>query len=167
MKRNLGAILIGFIALLIVASLSLFVVDQRQNILVVRLGEVVKVRTEPGLYFKVPFLDNIRVLDTRILTIDTAEPERFLTSEKKNVLVDLFVKWRITDARLYFVSVGGDEARARTRLLRPSTRVCVRNSAIVLCTKSYRVSATRSWISCAKRRMKTRGRSACKCSTFE
>ncbi|HYH41406.1 MAG TPA: protease modulator HflC [Burkholderiales bacterium] len=117
MKRHLGVIAAIFVALLIVASLSVFVVDQRQNILVVRLGEVVRVVTAPGLYFKVPLLDNTRVLDTRILTIDTAEPERFLTSEKKNVLVDLFVKWRITDARLYFVSVGGDEARARTRLL--------------------------------------------------
>ena len=117
MRRHLGVIAVAIVALLIVASLSLFVVDQRQNILVVRLGEVVEVRTEPGLYFKVPLLDNTRVLDTRILTIDTAEPERFLTSEKKNVLVDLFVKWRITDARLYFVSVQGDEARARTRLL--------------------------------------------------
>ena len=117
MRRYLGVISIAIVALFIIASLSVFVVDQRQNILVVRLGEVVKVRTEPGLYFKVPLLDNTRVLDTRILTIDTAEPERFLTSEKKNVLVDLFVKWRITDATLYFVSVGGDEARARTRLL--------------------------------------------------
>ena len=117
MKRYLGIVAMGIIALFIVASLSVFVVDQRQNILVVRLGEVVRVVTAPGLYFKVPLLDNTRVLDTRILTIDTAEPERFLTSEKKNVLVDLFVKWRITDARLYFVSVGGDEARARTRLL--------------------------------------------------
>jgi len=117
MKRHLGLIGIVIVALLIVGSLSMFVVDQRQNILVVRLGEVVRVVKEPGLYFKIPLLDNTRVLDTRILTIDTAEPERFLTSEKKNVLVDLFVKWRITDARLYFVSVGGDEARARTRLL--------------------------------------------------
>ena len=117
MRRHLGAILVGFVALLVIASLSLFVVDQRQNVLVVRLGEVVRVVTQPGLYAKIPLFDNTRVLDTRILTIDTAEPERFLTSEKKNVLVDLFVKWRITDARLYFVSVGGDEARARTRLL--------------------------------------------------
>src|SRR5687768_14424351 len=117
MKRNLGALAVVLIALIITAMLSLFVVDQRQNILVVRLGEVVRVVTQPGLYVKIPLLDNTRVLDTRILTIDTAEPERFLTSEKKNVLVDLFVKWRITDARLYFVSVGGDEARARTRLL--------------------------------------------------
>ena len=117
MKRNLGAIVVIVVVLLIIASLSLFIVDQRQNVLVVRLGEVVRVVTQPGLYAKIPLLDNTRVLDTRILTIDTAEPERFLTSEKKNVLVDLFVKWRITDARLYFVSVGGDEARARTRLL--------------------------------------------------
>jgi len=77
----------------------------------------VRVVTEPGLYAKIPLLDNTRFFDTRILTIDSAEPERFLTSEKKNVLVDLFVKWRITDVRAYYVSVGGDEARARTRLL--------------------------------------------------
>ena len=62
-------------------------------------------------------LDNVRFYDVRILTIDSAEPERFLTSEKKNVLVDLFVKWRITDVRSYFTSVGGDEGRAQTRLL--------------------------------------------------
>ena len=117
MKPTVGGILVAVVVALIITSLSLFIVDQRQNILVVRLGEVVRVVTEPGLYAKIPLLDNTRVLDTRILTIDTAEPERFLTSEKKNVLVDLFVKWRITDARLYFVSVGGDEARARTRLL--------------------------------------------------
>ncbi|MBI3067415.1 MAG: DUF2065 family protein [Betaproteobacteria bacterium] len=75
------------------------------------------IKKEPGLYFKVPILDNVRYFDVRILTIDTAEPERFLTSEKKNVLVDLFVKWRIADVRQYYVSVGGDEVRAQTRLL--------------------------------------------------
>ena len=117
MKRNLGAILVAIVVLLVIASLSLFVVDQRQNAIVFRLGEVVRVVTSPGLYFKVPLLDNTRFFDTRILTIDSTEPERFLTSEKKNVLVDLFVKWRITDVRIYYVSVGGDEARARTRLL--------------------------------------------------
>ena len=117
MKRNLGAIAIGIIAVLIIAMLSLFVVDQRQNAIVFRLGEVVNVKRAPGLYVKIPLLDNVRYFDTRILTIDSAEPERFLTSEKKNVLVDLFVKWRIIDVRQYYVSVGGDEARARTRLL--------------------------------------------------
>jgi membrane protease subunit HflC len=117
MNRNLGAVMVGVVVVLIVATLSLFVVDQRQNAIVFRLGEVVDVKREPGLYLKIPLLDNVRFFDTRILTIDSAEPERFLTSEKKNVLVDLFVKWRIIDVRNYYVSVGGDEARARTRLL--------------------------------------------------
>lgn len=116
MRQNLGAVLVALVAVLIVLSLSVFVVDQRQNAIVFRLGEVVSIKQEPGLYFKVPLLDNVRYFDVRILTIDTPEPERFLTSEKKNVLVDLFVKWRITDVRQYYVSVGGDEARAATRL---------------------------------------------------
>ncbi|HSN40571.1 MAG TPA: protease modulator HflC [Burkholderiales bacterium] len=117
MRNSLGTILIAVIVVLVVASLSMFIVDQRQNAIVFRLGEVVGIKKDPGLYFKAPLLDNVRYFDTRILTIDTAEPERFLTSEKKNVLVDLFVKWRITDVRQYYVSVGGDETRAQTRLL--------------------------------------------------
>lgn len=117
MKNSLGGILVGVIVALIVGSLSLFVVDQRQNAIVFRLGEVIDIKKNPGLYFKVPLLDNVRYFDVRILTIDTAEPERFLTSEKKNVLVDLFVKWKITDVRQYFVSVQGNELLAQTRLL--------------------------------------------------
>jgi len=117
MKRNLGAILVVLVLALVTGSLSLFVVDQRQNAIVFRLGEVVDVKTKPGLYLKVPLVDNVRYFDVRILTIDTAEPERFLTSEKKNVLVDLFVKWRILDVRQYYVSVQGNEAFAQTRLL--------------------------------------------------
>ena len=117
MKRNFGPLLVGVAVLLLIASMSMFVVDQRQNAIVFRLGEVVAIKKEPGLAFKVPLLDNVRFYDVRILTIDSAEPERFLTSEKKNVLVDLFVKWRITDVRSYFTSVGGDEGRAQTRLL--------------------------------------------------
>ncbi|MBI4195311.1 MAG: protease modulator HflC [Betaproteobacteria bacterium] len=117
MKSNLGTVLVSTIVALIVVSLSMFIVDQRQSAIVFRLGEVVVVRDDPGLYFKLPLVDNVRYFDTRILTIDTPEPERFLTSEKKNVLVDLFVKWRITNVRQYYVSVGGDEPRAQTRLL--------------------------------------------------
>jgi membrane protease subunit HflC len=116
-RAHLGIILVGALVALVIGALSLFVVDQRQNAIVFRLGEVVDVKKEPGLYLKVPLLDNVRYFDTRILTIDTAEPERFLTSEKKNVLVDLFVKWRITDVRQYFISVQGNEALAQTRLL--------------------------------------------------
>jgi membrane protease subunit HflC len=117
MRNHFGAILAGALVALIIGALSMFVVDQRQNAIVFRLGEVVEIRKAPGLYFKIPLLDNVRYFDVRILTIDTAEPERFLTSEKKNVLVDLFVKWRITDVRQYYVSVGGNESLAQTRLL--------------------------------------------------
>lgn len=116
MKPTAGTLLIGLIVVLVIAALSMFVVDQRQHALVFRLGEVIAVKKEPGLYFKIPLLDNVRYFDVRILTIDTPEAERFLTSEKKNVLVDLFVKWRITDVRQYYVSVRGEEAAAQTRL---------------------------------------------------
>jgi membrane protease subunit HflC len=116
MKQGFGFVLVVVIIALVVAALSMFVVDQRQNALVFRLGEVIDVKKEPGLYFKVPLLDNVRYFDVRILTIDTPEAERFLTSEKKNVLVDLFVKWRITDVRQYYVSVRGEESAAQTRL---------------------------------------------------
>jgi membrane protease subunit HflC len=120
MKLNIGTLLVGAVIVLIFASLSLYIVDQRQNAMVFRLGEVVKVEKAPGLYFKIPLLDNVRYFDVRILTIDTAEPEHFLTSEKKNVLVDLFVKWRIEDVREYYRSIivgGGGELQAQTRLL--------------------------------------------------
>lgn len=117
MMKHLGALMVGVVAVLILAALSMYVVDQRQNAIVFRLGEAVEIRTEPGLYFKLPIVENVRNFDVRILTIDTPEPERFLTSEKKNVLVDLFVKWRITDVKRYFESVQGNETLAQTRLL--------------------------------------------------
>ncbi|NBR28929.1 MAG: protease modulator HflC, partial [Betaproteobacteria bacterium] len=117
MKNNVAGILAGTMVVLIVLSLSLFVVDQRQNVIVLRFGEIVNVIKEPGLAFKVPLIDNVRYFDVRVLTIDTPEPERFLTSEKKNVLVDLFIKWRIAEVEKYYISVSGDEARAQTRLL--------------------------------------------------
>ena len=117
MNRSIGAVLIGLIVLLVVTSLSLFTVDQRQNAIVFRLGEPVHVIHGPGLYFKVPLVDNVRFFDVRILTLDADEPERFITSEKKNVLVDSFVKFRIVDVLEYYKSVGGDEQRAKIRLL--------------------------------------------------
>ncbi|MCC2680500.1 MAG: protease FtsH subunit HflC [Nitrosospira multiformis] len=104
------------IILFLVASSSLYIVDQRQQAILFQLGEVVDVKTSPGLYFKIPLAQNVRYFDSRILTLDTAEPERFITSEKKNVLVDLFVKWRIVDVKQYYVSVRGDEMLAQTRL---------------------------------------------------
>lgn len=117
MKNNLGNILAGVIAVLIIFSLSMFVVDQRQTAIVFQLGEVVGEKTKPGLYFKIPLVQNVRYFDSRILTMDSMEPERFITAEKKNVMVDSFVKWRIADVKQYYISVGGDEVRARTRLM--------------------------------------------------
>src|SRR3989339_817822 len=117
MKTNVANVLVGFALALILLSLSLFIVDQRQTVIVFQLGEMVSVKTAPGLYFKIPLMQNVRYFDSRILTLDTVDPERFITAEKKNVLVDSFVKWRIVDVKQYYVSVGGDEIRARTRLL--------------------------------------------------
>lgn len=116
MSPRLNMIL-GLVALILGAvAMSVFTVDQRQYALVFQLGEVKRVITEPGLHFKLPLVQNVRFFDNRILTLDSTDPERFITSEKKNVLVDSFIKWRIVDPKLYYISVGGDEMRARTRL---------------------------------------------------
>ena len=109
----LGAIVA---TVLVVLAMSIFTVDQRQYALVFQLGEVKRVITEPGLHFKIPMIQNVRYFEKRIITLDNNEPERFITSEKKNVLVDSFIKWRIVDPKLYYISVGGDEARAKIRL---------------------------------------------------
>ncbi len=108
-----GALIAG---LLILLAASLFTVDQRQYAIIFQLGEVKEVIREPGLRFKWPMIQNVRFFDKRILTLDSTEPERFLTAEKKPVLVDSFVKWRIDDVNLYYISVGGDETVAKTRL---------------------------------------------------
>lgn len=102
--------------LFVAAGAMLFTVDQRQFALVFQLGEIKEVIDKPGLSFKWPMIQNVRYFDRRILTLDSVEPERFLTAEKKPVLVDSFVKWRIADVRQYYISVGGDEMLARTRL---------------------------------------------------
>ncbi len=116
MKPNVRNVLVGAIILLVVFGMSAFVVDQRQTAIVFQLGEVMRVETTPGLKFKVPLVQNVRYFDSRILTLDAPDPERFITAEKKNVLVDSYVKWRIFDVKQYYISVGGDEARAQTRL---------------------------------------------------
>lgn len=116
MSPRTGAVL-GFLGLVVgLVGASLFTVDQRQFAIVFQLGEIKQVIDEPGFKFKVPMVQNVRYFDRRILTLDSPEPERYITSEKKNVLVDSFVKWRIIDPRTYYISVGGDEVRARTRL---------------------------------------------------
>ena len=116
MKSGLNFIAAIVAAILVVLGATIFTVDQRKFAIVFQFGEVREVISEPGLYFKWPMIQNVRYFDKRILTLDNTEPERFITSEKKNVLVDSFVKWKIIDPQLYYVSVAGDEIRAKTRL---------------------------------------------------
>ena len=116
MNSRMNVLMAIALTVLIVIAMSMFTVDQRQHALVFQLGEVKRVISEPGLNFKIPMIQNVRFFDNRILTLDSNEPERFITSEKKNVLVDSYVKWRIVDPKLYYISVGGDETRAKTRL---------------------------------------------------
>lgn len=114
--KNFGAGLIGAFVVMVITTLSAYTVDEREYAIVFRLGEIVSVKKSPGLYFKVPLVENVRYFDKRILTLNWDEPDRFITSEKKNVLVDSFVKWRIVDPAKFYVSVKGDEAQAERRL---------------------------------------------------
>ena len=117
MNNRVGiALIAAVVALAVLSSLIAFTVDQRQRAIVFQLGEIKEVIDEPGLHFKWPLIQNVRYFDKRILTLDTPDTERFITSEKKNVLVDSFVKWRISDLRQYYISVQGDETRAQTQL---------------------------------------------------
>ncbi len=100
---------------LFIASGSLFVVSETELAVKFRLGEIVKSDYEPGLHVKIPFVNNIRKYDRRILTLD-ARPARYLTKEKKNVLVDFFVKWRINDVESFYKSMNGSVNTARTRI---------------------------------------------------
>ncbi|MEW5788070.1 MAG: protease modulator HflC [Pseudomonadota bacterium] len=114
--KNMTGVVITLVVALLLLALSLFTVDQRQAAIVFRLGEIVRINKEPGLYFKIPVIENIRYFDTRVLTLDAADPERFITSEKKNVLVDYFVKWRVFDVEKFYVSFKDGERSAINRL---------------------------------------------------
>lgn len=116
MKRSAAAFLMVAVVVLLVLSMSVYTVDQRKAAIKFQLGEVVSMETQPGLYFMVPILQNVRLYDTRIQTYDSKDAERFLTSENKNVLVDSFVKWRVIDVRQYYVSVRGDPVAAEARI---------------------------------------------------
>jgi membrane protease subunit HflC len=116
MSRLITSVIVAVIAIWLVST-TVFIVEQRQSAIVFALGEVKQVVTEPGLHFKLPPpFQNVIYIDKRIQTLDTPDADRFITAEKKNVLVDSFVKWRIVDPRLYFISFGGDERRAQDRL---------------------------------------------------
>ncbi len=104
------------VAILLVASQSIYTVDQRKYAVKLQLGEFVDTKSDPGLYFKVPLLQNVKFYDRVNLTLDNPEPDRMTTSEKKPLLVNFIVVWRIFDVQKYYRSVSGDEEAARRRL---------------------------------------------------
>ena len=103
-------------AVLLVASQSLYTVDQRQYAIRFQLGEIIETQSNAGLYAKIPLMQNIKFYDKRTLLLDNSDPDRITTSEKKPLLVDFFVLWRIVDVKQYYISVQGDEEAARRRL---------------------------------------------------
>ena len=104
------------VALAVVLLNSIFTVDERELALKFRFGEVIQTGYEPGLHFKVPFVNNVQKYPKRILTINNPQ-ELFLTLEKKNLYVDFFIKWKINDVQQYYRATGGDELVAAQRLL--------------------------------------------------
>ncbi|NOQ34924.1 MAG: protease modulator HflC [Methylococcaceae bacterium] len=108
-------ILVTLAAVLFVGMMCVFTVSETEKAIKFKLGEIVKDDYEPGLYFKWPFINNVKKFDNRIQTMDS-KPERFLTAEKKNVIVDSFVKWRIGDVKTFYTVVAGDINQANLRL---------------------------------------------------
>lgn len=107
--------LIGLVIVLLVGSQFIFTVHEREQVVMLRLGDIVRTDFEPGLYFKIPLYHRIRRFERRILEMDRPA-ERFLTSEQKNMIVDFFVKWRIDEVGPYFRATNGDEGIANTRI---------------------------------------------------
>lgn len=112
MRKILFALIV---VLFFVLGSSLYTVNETETAIKLRLGEIVSVEYEPGLKFKMPFVNNVVKFDNRIQTLD-APAERFLTGEKKNVIVDSYVKWRIVDAEKFYTSTGGNIAKANNNL---------------------------------------------------
>ncbi len=112
-SKLLSLIILALVVVL--AYASIFTVDERELAIKFRLGEIVKADYEPGLYFQVPFINNVRKYEKRILTLD-ARPANYLTKEKKNVNVDFFVKWRISNVSTYYKAMAGNERTAAERI---------------------------------------------------
>ena len=117
MNNRIFPMIAAFFVVVGLLSSTVFIVDQRKYAAVFAFGELVRVIEEPGLQFKLPPpFQNVQFFERRILTIDTPDAERFITAEKKNLLVDSYVKWRIVEPRRFFISFRGDERLAQDRL---------------------------------------------------
>jgi modulator of FtsH protease HflC len=138
------AIVVGAVVVAVIIRASTFVVDQRQFAIVFQLGQIVRVITEPGLYFRLPLVQNVEYQDRRILTIDTPVADRVQTAEKKNLLIDSFVRWRISDPRAFRVSFPAGERAAEERigtLLRDALNAAVNRRTVNEITSRQREKA--------------------------
>src|SRR5690625_1768678 len=116
MQRFLPVLIVVVIVLAILST-CVFILRERDAALVFALGEVKETITEPGLYFKLPPpFQNVVLLDKRLQTIEANDPERIQTAEKKNLLIDSYVKWRISDPRQFYVTFGASDRGAVERL---------------------------------------------------
>jgi membrane protease subunit HflC len=124
--RTPGSLLFAVLGLLLVLFGSVFVVNESQTAIVLNLGKVVRSDIKPGLHFKVPFIEQVRKFDRRLLTLDD-NPERYLTAEKKDVEVDFFVKWRIKDVTTFYRATSGGNEEAAAQRLTPIVKNALRN----------------------------------------
>jgi membrane protease subunit HflC len=152
---------VGALLALMLFRTSVFVVDQRQYAIVFELGQIVKVISEPGLHFKMPPpFQIVETVDKRILTIEPIAPDRVQTSEKKNLLIDYFVKWRVTDPKAYWVSFQGSERGAEERmstLVRDAMNQAVNKRTVSQITSHTRAEAMEEIRVAVQDRVKTLG----------
>jgi membrane protease subunit HflC len=117
--NRLGLMISSLLIAVVLLASSLFVVDQRQFGVVYALGQIKEVVTEPGLHFKLPPpLQNVKYIDKRLLTLDSTDTEPVLTAEKQRVVIDWYVRWRISDPQAYIRNVGLDERAGANQLNR-------------------------------------------------
>ncbi len=109
------SILIGLVVTIGIISSSLYVVNERERAVLLKFGEVIATDIEPGLHFKIPVVNDVRRFESRLITLDSS-PQRYLTAEKKALIVDSYVKWRVDDAGIYYTATGGDEFSANSLL---------------------------------------------------
>ena len=115
MSRNSLTLVAVFLLAVILVSSSIYTVGEAEKAIKFQLGEILDTNSTPGLHFKIPLINKVKIYDARLLTLES-KPERFLTSEKKNVIVDYFAKWKIKDVAKFYTSVQGDVIQANIRL---------------------------------------------------
>jgi membrane protease subunit HflC len=147
------------VLIVLVASSSAFVVSEGQTAILLQFGRIVESNFKPGLHFKLPLIQQVQRFDKRILTLDSA-PERYLTSEKKDVNIDFFVKWRIADPSTFYTAVAGEESRAQLRLgqnVKDSLRVAINSHTLQEVVSSARSDLAQGLVQAVNERAKNLG----------